>query len=161
MPYQTFAAMPEHSHLWIYQSPRALNNNEIEWLMAENKQFINQWTSHQHTLTASAIFLQQHFLILAVDEQSAGASGCAVDKSVAFVQRMGQQLQVDFFDRWQFAFLDKDKLQVVDKEQFAQLYQQGKINKETKVFNNLITKKAELATHWQVPLAQSWHTRFV
>jgi hypothetical protein len=161
MPYQNFAEMPAHSRLWIYQSERALNETEIIFLKNQARDFVNQWTSHQNALKASAEFMQQHFLILAVDEQSAGASGCSIDKSVAFVKQLGQHLGLDFFDRWKFAFLADKNIQIADKEQFAILYQQQKINDNTLVFNNLITQKSQLENGWQIPLSQSWHAKFI
>jgi len=161
MPFIPFSEMPAHSRLWIYQTDRLLNEVEIQQVTTQIQQFVNQWTSHQNALRASGEFLHGYFLILAVDEQSAGASGCSIDKSVAFVQSLEKQLAVDFFNRWNFIFAKNNQLHLADKTTFADLYQNAEIDANTLVFNNLIAKKADLETNWQVPIAKSWHARFV
>jgi hypothetical protein len=45
------------------------------------------------------------------------------------------------------------------KEEFDELIKSGQISKETLVFNNLINKRHEMQTAWEIPLKDSWHSR--
>ena len=35
------------------------------------------------------------------------------------------------------------------------------VSKNTIVFNNLVTNKAEYLENWEVPAKDSWHSRFI
>jgi len=41
------------------------------------------------------------------------------------------------------------------------LIKMGKVNAETLVYNNLVTVKKELDTHWEIPLKNSWQKRYL
>ena len=50
---------------------------------------------------AAGAILQGRVLVVGLDEQRAGATGCSIDKLVKFVRRQGESLVVDWFDRHQ------------------------------------------------------------
>jgi hypothetical protein len=155
-------AISPKAKVWIYLSPRALSAEEQTWLQAQAQAFVQQWTSHQQALLAHAQVLESRFLVLAVDEAQAQASGCSIDKSVAFVRQMGQALGIDFFDRLCFAYRNaQGQICTVSSADFAQLYQKGEITDQTIVFNTLVNTVEALQTQLEVPLAQSWHKNFV
>lgn len=150
------------SRIWIYQSSRAFSPTEVAKVKAAATQFVAQWTAHNHALLAKADVLHNRFVVLAVDESQAGASGCSIDKSVHFMQQLGGELGVDFFNRLDFAYRAADgSLQTAHKDDFATLYKNGAITTETPVFNNLIQTLGDLPHKWEIPLGQSWHKNFV
>lgn len=158
----TLNQLPNTSRVWIYQSPRPFNAQETQRIETFATQFAHDWTSHHQQLKAWAGVLENHFLVLAVDESQAGASGCSIDKSVAFVKRIGAEFGVDFFDRMCFAFRNaQGEVQIAHREEFEKLYKNGLINTQTIVFDNLVDTKEALDTRWQRPLAESWHANFV
>lgn len=162
MPYIHFSELSGDSRVWIYQPSRLLTPEESAAIDSEARAFIGQWTSHNRELAAWGGIIENLFLVFMVDETHADASGCSIDKSVAFVRDIEQKFQLDFFDRWQFAYLDKaEKLAVAQRDDFAAAYQTGEINAETIVFNNLVKTKTEWQQAWRVALGQSWHKNFV
>ena len=57
---------------------------------------------------------KNRFLILAVDESQASASGCSIDSSVKFVKAMESELGTDFFNRMNLVILNaKEELESV------------------------------------------------
>ncbi len=153
--------LPSDSRVWIYQSNRILNPSERDKIQQYLNQFTVQWTSHSQALKANAMVVHDCFLVLMVDESQAGASGCSIDKSVHFMQQIGQEFELDLFDRMSFAFQKDQKIEVVPKDTFVALYTQGIIDDNTLVFNNLVKNKKEFETQWLVPLKDSWHKNFV
>ncbi len=105
--------------------------------------------------------MHARFLVLAVDETQAGASGCSIDSSVNFLKKLGAHYQRDLFDRLRFSYVDNGAVHTVSKDDFAQLYQDGTINDETLVFDPLLKTVEELSSGFQKPLKDSWHSRFV
>ena len=158
---QTFDQYPPESRVWIYTSSRQLNAEEADKALQMALGFVQDWTSHDRRLRAHAELAGGRFLILLVDESAAGASGCGIDKSVRFVQQLGEQLGTDFFDRLLFAYQENGQVQVAHRDEFAARYRNGAIHDGTLVFNPLVNNKGELANRWLLPLGESWHRQMV
>ena len=83
---KTYDTLPETTRLWIYQSDQPLPAEQNKEIRALIDRFAQQWVSHNQQLTATGDLLFDRFLLLMVDESKAGASGCSIDSSVAFVK---------------------------------------------------------------------------
>lgn len=150
------------SRVWIYTADRPLDAKETEVVLAKSQDFVQQWTAHQQQLQAKAILLEQRFLVLVVDESRAGASGCSIDKSVHFVQMLGQMLGLDFLNRTLLSCRDPaGRVQTMNRQDFQSLYRQGLINEQTIVFDPLVKNYGELQTSFEKPLNNSWHQRML
>ena len=162
MPYTAYENLAPNSRIWIYQTNALVSDAVAAKINATMQEFAEQWTSHNRALTAWGAFLHNCFLVFAVDETMAGASGCSIDKSVNFIKNIEAEYQLDFFDRWAFSYKDKNgKIQIADRDAFAELYAQGAIDDKTAVFNNLVQTKADFESKWCVALEDSWHKNFV
>jgi hypothetical protein len=149
--------LSENSRIWIYQSDRELNSEEQAAFGKDLQQFINEWTAHSKDLSGSYKILHNRFIVVIVDESNASASGCSIDKCVKFMIKEEERFKIRLMDRLLLAFMDDKKVSVLRKDQFEKLLQQGELNENTIVFNNLIDKKSQLDTEWMVPLKDSWH----
>lgn len=156
-----YQLMSPSSKIWIYQSNKTLEKAIVQKIKSEIAKFVTQWTAHNHALKAWGDFIEGRFIVLMVDESQAGASGCSIDKSVAFVKAIETAIAADFFDRFNFAYRKDDELLSASRDEFETLYKKGEINDNTLVFNNLVQTKAEFEEKWQLPLGQSWHKNFV
>lgn len=149
------------SRVWIYQSNEVISMETAALLKSEIASFVNQWTAHNHALRAWGDLIDNRFIVLMVDESTAGASGCSIDKSVAFVKYCAEKAAVDFFDRFNFAYKAGAQIKSANRDEFEAMYKKGELNDATIVFNNLVQTKAEFEEKWQIPLAESWHKNFV
>ena len=158
--YASFEELSDNSKLWIYQSNRPFNENELFNLERGLKEFCDNWTAHNKSLLASFKVPFNRFIILAVDESRADASGCSIDKSVNFMKVVEREFGVELFDRLNFAYLEGDEVRSLNRTAFEEALGNGLINDNTVVFNNLIGSKGELQRKWQVRFADSWHKDF-
>ena len=78
-----------------------------------------------------------------------------------FVQEIEKALGVDMMNKMNISFKDGEHINSVKMTVFKEFVLAHKITSETIVFNNMITNKQELETHWEVPLLDSWHKRFL
>ena len=147
----------EHSRVWIYQANRTLNPGEVEQIQQKLNRFTSEWLAHGHELLAYSEIRYNQFIILSVDEQQAGATGCSIDKSVQFMLELEKEFNINLFDRFQLAYRDGDKIETINRENFQNLIHSGKIDAETIVFNNLVSTRKALATNWEVQMKDSWH----
>src|SRR5690606_15223232 len=147
-----YQQLPPQTRVWVYQSNRPFSEATAAALRGQIQQFVTQWTSHNHALQAWGDLLHHRFIVLMVDESQAGASGCSIDKSVAFIKAIEQAAGVDMFDRFNFAYKSAGEVLSASREEFEQLFKNGKINTDTVVFNNLVQTKAEFEANWEVKL---------
>jgi hypothetical protein len=157
----TYNILPDTTRVWIYQSNRPFADDQVDQVKEEIRAFVESWTSHNRNLKAFGDLLHQRFVILMVDESSADASGCSIDKSVYFLKNLQAKYGVDLFDRMFFSFKDGEEVMTLDRNSFAQAYREGRINDDTLVFDTLVKNKKELDQALLKPLKDSWHKRMV
>lgn len=155
-----FKNLPGDSRVWIYQSDRAFTNEEVIQIEDKLKLFVAGWTHHGDALNGASLVKYNQFILLGIDENTKGASGCSIDSSVFFIKQIEKQFKVQLLDRMHTAFKLNDTIEVVSLAEFKDLVNDHKIMEDTVVFNNLVATKAEFDTQWEVSAKQSWHKRY-
>jgi hypothetical protein len=149
----------ENSRIWIYQSDRILKQEEEASILQMLHNFTYNWQAHGHDLVALGEVIHHQFIVLSVDEQVAGASGCSIDKSVALMKEIEQQFNINLFDRFRIAYKLNHEIKSCSREDFEKMIEIGEVKEDTLVFNNLIQTRKELENNWEIPLKKSWHAR--
>lgn len=157
-----FNTLPESSKIWIYQSSRLMNDEEVQFIQNSTENFIESWTAHQADLKSGVQILFNTFILIAVDESHNDASGCSIDKKVHFLKEMEKQTGLELFNRMNFAYRTTDtEVCISPLSELNSAIQSGKLNYDTVVFNNLVTTIREMKQQWQIPLQNSWMMNFV
>ncbi|MES3019910.1 MAG: ABC transporter ATPase [Bacteroidota bacterium] len=149
----------ENSRIWIYQANRIFNSQEEQEIQQKLDDFTSQWQAHGHDLAAQGEIRHSQFIILSVDEQVAGATGCSIDKSVYLMKEIEQEFNLELFDRFRVAYRDGERVNNCSREEFEELLSNGDLSPDTIVFNNMISTRKELGTSWEVPMKASWHAQ--
>lgn len=149
----------QNSKVWIYQANRMFTEVECNNINALLQNFTQGWQAHGANLSAGFEIRYNLFLILWVDETLAAASGCSIDSSVRVIKQIEQDYNVDLFNRFNMAYKDNDLVKTVDKQRFEDLLKNQNINPQTKVFNNMVNTYGLLETNWEIPFANSWHSK--
>ncbi len=147
------------ARVWVYQSDRDFNSGELNSLNQILNDFTHTWTAHNQQLKASFEIRYNRFIILIVDEQQAGASGCSIDKSVHLMQDIEKQFDINLFDRFHIVWKENGDIKSGSRNEFELQIKNGNINQETIVFNNLVSNYNQLKTNWEIPFKNSWHTK--
>lgn len=155
--YVNFEQLPPTARTWVYLSDRSWNAEEVRMIDASARTFLENWTAHQQALSASFRIFHDQFLVIAVDQQTASASGCSIDKSVAFIQDLEKALQCRMMDRLLFAYKQDGAIRVAPKDEFERLAEAGLISDSTIVFDNLVDTIQALHHRWEIPFERSWH----
>lgn len=160
MPRTSFEHLPETARLWIFAAERALAQPEAEQLLGEVDAFLDQWAAHGVPLTAAREWRDDRFLLVGVDEEAAGVSGCSIDALVGRMKELERTLRVALVDHGPVLYRDNGSIRRVSRERFAELASAGSVGPETVVYNNTLTKVGELRTgRWEVAAKDSWHGR--
>lgn len=156
----TLDSLSDHARVWIYQSNRAFTAAETTEIAMLTDRFASQWSAHGHRLAAGGTVAYQQFIILAVDEQAYGASGCSIDSSVAFIRQLEQQYGLQLLDRTQVAFLINEKVTLLPLNAIKEAVTGGTVSSSTLVFNNLVENIGQWKNEWLVPAGQTWLKRY-
>lgn len=93
---------------WVFVANRKLTDSESEQVENALQDFVATWSSHGNQLKASAFCFEQASIVVVADELVAKASGCSIDKITHLVQAIGQELKVDFFNRFNVLIRESD-----------------------------------------------------
>lgn len=149
--------LPLNSRVWVYQSDREFTLQETEEIQNLMKEFISSWASHGTQLNAAGEVMYNRFIVLFVDESVKDATGCSIDKSVAFIKALEQQFQTNLMNRLNLAYRENGEIKTLKMNEFQNKIQNGELNENVIVFNNLVQSKQEFINNWEVPAHQSWH----
>lgn len=145
--------------LWIYAFARRLDAGEVTLVYSLLREFVDEWKSHQHDVRGAFEIVHDQFVLIAAESDN-GISGCSIDSSVAVFKWLRAQHNLDALDRSFVYYRDGDVIRTATRADFQQLVDSGKVNSDTKVFNNTLSTIGELhAGKWEVPLSQSWHAQ--
>ncbi|MBP8793684.1 MAG: ABC transporter ATPase [Lutibacter sp.] len=156
-----FESLANSSKVWIYQSNREFSSHEGEIIKDKIESFVANWNRHGDDLNASYKIVYNQFIVLAVDEDSEGISGCSIDSSVNLIKQLEKEFDIDLTNRLNISFKDGETINVVNMGDFQKYVQQGKVTAETIVFNNMVTTKGDFESNWEVSVANSWHKRYL
>lgn len=148
--------LPDNARVWLYAANRLLTKAEQEQIMNEAAAFITGWTSHEHKMDAAFDILHNVFLVLALNEDAHAASGCGIDKSVAFFKKLEQTFGLQLFNRLQIELITPKGLFITDKSGVADMLASGQITTQTISFNKQITLLKELRNSFEIPLHKAW-----
>ena len=154
-----YRGYPDNAKVWIYQSNTYLDEDDIGFLKVEIDDFINTWESHGNMLKADYDVFHNLFVVIFVDEEGDTMCGRAQDASVNLMKKMEEQLEVEFLNRMNLAYMVKDKVVPATMDAFTKLIAEGVITDDTLVFNNTITTKKEFDTIFKAPLKNSWQAQ--
>jgi hypothetical protein len=146
----------DESKIWIYQSERAFNEDEISEIAPLFQNFCANWTAHNNQLKAAFEIIQNRFIVLAVDESMNTASGCSIDKSVAFLKSISERLGINLFERMQMAYLKNEVLNTVHYNDLQNAFHKKEISEETLFYNNNVQSLGEYRRHFLSPLKNHW-----
>src|SRR4029077_8084236 len=117
---------------------------------------VANWNAHGATVKGYANLFFGQFIILMADETATGVSGCSIDSSVRIIQQIEKQFGVEMFNWQNLAFVIKDKVQIIPRQQFSYALENNFVTPETLFFNNVVASKIELEVNWIIPINKSW-----
>ncbi len=158
--YTDFDKLPDTARVWVYQANRPLADGETKAIEEALQPALNQWAAHGQPLLASAKVINNRFVVVGVDEGYNLPSGCSIDASVRTLRQIGQQVDVDFFDRSAAIQLTDGSVKTFALPVLKSAVTDGSLVPDTTVFNTLVKTKAEFLAAWQIRAKDSWLKRY-
>ncbi|MGG6230089.1 ABC transporter ATPase [Tenacibaculum sp. SDUM215027] len=155
-----FSSLSEEAKVWVYPSSRKFYPQEIDGLKEKLQGFVDGWKSEDSDFKASFELKYNRFIIFSVEEDST-LTNADIDKQVAFILQLQQEYEVELLDKMNVCFKQGKFIQYKDVKEFKKLLKKKSVSVKTIVFDNLVQSKVELENYWEVPITESWYSRFL
>jgi hypothetical protein len=162
MPIVDFGLLPPDAQLWVFAADKPLIEGSASTLLAEVDAFLAQWNAHGHPLRCGREWRDGRFLAIAVDQSTAGASGCSVDGLFRALQRLQPALGASLLPAARVFWRDESgEVRSGDRDEFIRLANTGAIGPTTPVFDTTLVTAGDWRTAFERPAGSSWHHRLM
>ena len=162
MPYVPFDTLPDSSRVWVFGSERTLDDSESARLLGEVDRFLEHWQAHGHPLFSGRDWREGRFLTVAVDQTTAGASGCSIDGLHRALHALESSLDTTLLVGGTVFYRGTDgEVRAVTRADFAALARDGEIGADTAVFDLSLETLGEWRERFEQPARLSWHSRWL
>lgn len=153
--------LPDESRVWIWGAHRVPDAGEAARLLDATRRFLADWAAHGRSLRAALDWRHHRFLLVAVDESRAAASGCSIDAVTGHLEELESELDLPLLDTSPVWFRDPDRgglVRTVSRSAFRQMAGEGRVDGDTVVFDLTVDRLGDVrAGSWERPAAGSWH----
>lgn len=158
MPLVRLENLPDDARTWVFGADKTLDATASETLLSEVDRFLSQWKAHGAPLTVGRDWKYGRFLTVAVDQSTAGASGCSIDGLFRTLKALEPKLGASLVTSGLVFYRDVGgAIRSVDREGFTALSAEGKIQPDTPVFDPTVTTLGEWRARFELDAARSWH----
>jgi hypothetical protein len=158
MPIVKIDDLPDTARVWVFGSDHPLDPKATRILLDEVDRFLEQWKAHGTPLTAGRSWKYDRFLTVAVDQSTAGASGCSIDGLFRALKALEPKLGASMVTSGCVYFRDAEgSIECTPREQFTALANTGKISAHTRVFDPTVTSLGEWRARFELEAGESWH----
>lgn len=152
----SFSQLSDTSRVWVFQSSKELSEQWVQLISMELERFMLDWAAHGKDLFASFEIRYNRFIVIAVDEDRAGATGCSIDKMMKEIQSIDLKFNLNLLERMKVAYRSDETINEVSVKDFTSMLKAGEVNESMMVFNNTVLSLAQLKTEWETTVANCW-----
>ena len=145
-----FHTLPEESRIWLYASENALSKDQQKYILNIISKDLIGWNAHKQPLTAGVTILENHFIVIALDESKNGASGCSIDTLQNTIQKIEKELSIALMNRLNVFCKIEGKIVCIPS------FNLGSTAKaDTPFYDLTILLKSDLNTYLK-PISEGW-----
>ncbi len=162
MPAVPFDSLPGDARLWVFAAADPLAAAGEAELLAAADAFLGGWAAHGAPLRAARDWRDGRFLAVAVDQSTAGASGCSIDGLFRSLRALEPALGTSLLTAGRVYWRGADgRVSGGDRAALRAAATAGEVGPDTPVFDTTVTTAADWRARFERPLAESWHARVV
>jgi hypothetical protein len=157
MPVVPFDSLPDAARVWVFGSDRPLSEDATTTLLAGVDAHLAEWKAHGEPLTVGSQLRDDRFLVVGVDQSTAGASGCSIDGLFRVLQRLESAVGASLVGGGRVFYRDgTGAVQSAARADISALAASGAISKDTVVFDTGLTDLGAFRTGFEKPAKDSW-----
>jgi hypothetical protein len=157
MPVVPFENLPDASRVWVFGSDRPLSEEGTTTLLKGVEEHLTAWKAHGEPLTVGSQLRDNRFLVIAVDQSTAGATGCSIDGLFRVLQGLESKVGASLVGGGKVFYRDTSaQVQSTTRERIPELVQSGAITKDTVVFDTSLTDLGAFRAGFEKRAKESW-----
>ena len=145
-----FHTLPDSSRIWLYASEKALTTDQQNHILTYIAEHLKGWNAHKVPLTAGVTILENHFIVVALDENKNGASGCSIDTLQKTIQELEKDLSIALMNRLNVFCKIGEIIKVIPS------FKLGVIANEDTLFYDLTIQRKEELSNYLKPIKEGW-----
>lgn len=158
MPRVPFSQLPDDARVWVFGASDPITGDRADRLLSVVDDYLDEWKAHGEPLTCARDWRDDRFLVIGVDEASAGASGCSIDALFRILQQAQSSLGATIVGGGRVYYRDQDgATRCTSRSEFPRLRAAGVIDDATAVFDTTVVTGAAYRAAFERPLNASWH----
>jgi hypothetical protein len=162
MPLVPFDTLPEDARVWVFGASTSLDERAEHLLAHDVDAYLVQWRAHGAPLTVARAFTEGRFLTVAVDQRTAGASGCSIDGLYRALQDAERATGASLVSGGRVFYRDASgAVHGATQDEFAELAAAGIIKPDTIVFDTTVQTLGDWRARFEKKAAESWHARLM
>lgn len=157
MPVVPFENLPDAARVWIFGSDRPLTEAGTVALLKGVDEHLANWKAHGEPLTVGSQLRDGRFLVVAVDQSTAGATGCSIDGLFRVLQGLEGAVGASLVGGGRVFYRGGEGVvQSTTRDQLSELVTSGAITKNTVVFDTSITDLGTFRSGFEKRAKDSW-----
>lgn len=162
MPLVPFDSLPEDARVWVFGASTSLDERAEHMLAQDVDSYLVQWQAHGAPLTVGRQFSEGRFLTVAVDQRTAGASGCSIDGLYRALQDAERATGASLVGGGRVFYRDASgAVQGATQDEFAELAAAGIVKSGTTVFDTTVKTLGDWRKRFETSASSSWHARLI
>ena len=145
----------------IYPASRAFSPKESKVITEKLYDFLATWAAHGKPLSSSFKIEKNQFIIICVDEDKEGASGCSIDALGKVMKEIDIDFQLGLFDRMKATYVENGEIKTLKLQNFKNGLKNGEISKDIQVYDFSKGSYVEFLSEFLLPLNKSWAGMYV
>ena len=157
MPVVPFETLPDQARVWVFGSDAPLTGERKDTLLKGVDAHLDDWKAHGAPLTVGREWRDDHFLVVAVDQSTAGASGCSIDGLYRTLQQLEAETGAKMVSGGRVFFRNgAGQVQSASRAEIADLAGKGELSRDSVVFDTTLTDLGTFRECFERPAKQSW-----
>tara|TARA_B110000444_G_C18687174_1_gene522535 strand:- start:430 stop:894 length:465 start_codon:yes stop_codon:yes gene_type:complete len=145
-----FDTTDDNSRIWIYAAEQKLTNEQKANIIKSISDHLKGWNAHKLPLTAGVTILENHFIVIALNESDNVVSGCSIDTLQNKILELEKELSISLLNRLNVFCKIEDKILCIPS------FKLSAIAKANTLFYDLtIQKKSDLNSYLK-PINEGW-----
>ena len=158
MPRIPFEEVPDDARVWVFGASESISTDAGKELLSAVDGWLEEWTAHGEPLVCAREWREGRFLVIGVDQRTAGASGCSIDSLFRVLKGLETTLGNTLLgsDRI-FYRAGAEAILTTDRRSFTALAAKGLVDENTTVFDTAVTEAGAYRNGFEKPAGSSWH----
>lgn len=157
MPVVPFETLPDSARVWVFGADQPLAEEATTQLLDEVDHYLADWKAHGAPLTVAREWRDGRFLVVAVDQGTAGATGCSIDGLFRVLQGAEQKVGASLVGGGRVFYRDDHAaVQAVPRSAVEGLVSSGAITKDTVIFDTTLTDLGTWRACFERRAKDSW-----